>query len=210
MSSHQRPEHCFHCGKKTDNLTVITYEGAPYYVCEDCREKLQPPEVRVSKMWTPIYPELIFRGSPLRSLVVRVFTRDAITPFGISLTKEEKSEGEEGEGGITEIDWGVLTGGYEPVDELSKKSLAHILASKFAEENGVITAKDLAKYLSEMVSIHPELEEYLMRFKEENEDAARHVLNELSDMGFLIKEARKGERGANVYYYNYDKSWRKD
>jgi len=55
-----------------------------------------------------------------------------------------------------------------------------------------------------------ELEPHLDRFKNINEDAAREVLNELTEMGILVKEARKGARGANIYRISEEKSWYKE
>jgi len=196
-------EHCQHCGKKTDELRNVIIKGVPYAVCETCYEKLQPMEVKIERSWVMVYPELAFMRSPLAAMIGRIHAKDALIPLGISIKREET------EGAREEIDWNVLVGG-EPIDELKKRGVAYVLAAKFAEDNAVVTARELARYLSEMAN-HPELEPYLHKFKEENEELARSILNDLADMGIVRKEARKGERGANIYdYLGGERSWRKE
>jgi len=202
---------CQHCGRQTDDLRPASVSGTIIMLCDRCYDKLQPPEHKMEKSVMFLFPELVMIHSPLASFIMRAPAKEAILPLGISVKKEqgEKEEGEVQMVSKEEIDWDILVGS-EPVDELKGKGIAHVLAAKFAEDNAVVTAKELANYLAEMAR-NPELEEYLMKFKDVNEDAARHVLNELAEMGIVKKEAGKGKRGANLYdYFAAERSWRKE
>ncbi|RLI74338.1 hypothetical protein DRO97_06025, partial [Archaeoglobales archaeon] len=194
---------CPVCGEIKELYTVASGETV-LKICKKCYQQyhqIETPEYTIEKGVIFLFPELIMNHSPLTTLIIRAPAKEAFLPLGISIKKGE-GEKERGEVEVVrkeEIDWNVLVGS-EPIEDVKAKGLAHVLAAKFAEDNAVVTAKELANYLAEMAR-NPELEGYLDRFAEVNEDAARKVLNELAEMGIVKKEAKKGERGANIYDY---------
>lgn len=207
---------CQNCGKDTAQIRYVQVGGTVLTVCPDCFKEYERGMfgAGAGQVIELLYPELNARHSPLSTMIVRgLGFRESLLPLGISLKKKEgEPEKAEEEGAPIrkeEIDWDVLVGS-EPIDELKGRSLAHVLAAKFAEDNGVVTSKELARYLFEMAQ-NPELEPYLERFKNINEDAAREILNDLATMNIVKKEARKGAKGANIYdYLAAERSWRKE
>lgn len=219
MIQQTRVSKCHICGSDAAKGYTVRDGDAIIWLCPKCYEKY------VSSLPTGglldygvelLYPELNARHSPLSTMIMRsVSFREAMLPLGITIKRKEseKAEAEKVEEGAPvrkeEIGWDILVGA-EPIDELKAKGIAHVLAAKFAEDNGVVTSKDLARFLADMAQ-NPELEPYLERFKTINEDAAREILNDLADMGIVKKEFRKGAKGANIYdYLSAERSWRKD
>lgn len=143
-----------------------------------------------------IHPMLIFQHDPLTSFLMSVEgMREAYLPLGLSPIKKPE-EGTEVE---KEIDWLTLVGA-EPIDEL-KHNKELVLAAEFAEREGEVTAKRLAKYLA----MHP-----FSDMKTPDDDKARELLDQLAEKGIVKKKRRQGRRGANLYNYTEtEKSWRK-
>jgi len=205
---------CQVCGKPiVGKEFYIKRQGMMLSVCPTCYNKYRAVSDVVEEEYEMLYPELVAVHSPLSMLTIRgIGFREAYIPLGITIKKGEREiEASEAERPIRyeEIDWVVLAGA-EPIDELKDRGVAHVLAASYAASQGQVTAKDVAHYLSEKVRSMPELEQHLDRFKNINEDAAREVLNELTEMGILVKEARKGARGANIYRISEEKSWYKE
>lgn len=206
-----KTEHCQLCGRKMGGKPYLLKKGnAIIPVCSFCYEENRSIAETIEQEVEHLYPELNTRHSPLSTLILRgIGFREAILPLGISVRKGETEEKGAEAVRFEEIDWDVLVGS-EPIDELKGKGIAHVLAAKFAEESGVVTTKELARYLAEMAQ-NPELEPFLERFKNINEDAAREILNDLAELNVVKKEARKGARGANIYdYLSAERSWRKE
>jgi hypothetical protein len=200
---------CHLCGKKIEGKVYRgSIKGVIMPLCEECWERSQLTGIDESDVYSGIihiYPELIASHSPLSVISMRTAGfREAVLPIITHVTKEGEVK-EEAPVKVEEINWDMLVGD-EPSEELKKKGLAHVIAAKFAEDEGITTAKSLAKYLWEMAQV-PELERYLHKFKNINEDAAREILNELANMG-IVKKEKKGK--TNIYdYFSGEKSWRR-
>jgi len=190
---------CQLCGRKTEELYSVPVGDSFIQVCSICYAK-KKPDKKLESGVVLIHPLLVLRHSPLSAFIARIHSKEAVLPLGISISKEEKPG---------EIDWNVLVGA-EPIDDLKAKGVPYVLVAKFAEDQGAVTAREVANYLTELAK-NPELEPYLERFKDVNPDYARKILDELAEMGIVKKEAKKGERGANIYdYFSAERSWRKE
>jgi len=198
---------CQICGKKLHFKPKKIPVGDSFIkVCDVCYRKHYKNqfEHEASKV-KPIHPLLVLKHSPLAVLTMRSITKEALLPLGIIIEKEETATG----AGIEGLSWDVLVGG-EPIDELKEKGVHYVLVAKFAEDQGAVTAREVAEYLAQLANT-PELEKYLERFKFVNVDYARKILDDLAKMGIVKKETKKGEHGSNIYdYFGTEKSWRKE
>ena len=200
---------CQLCGRKIDGTPKKLPMGDSFLnVCDFCYSKhSRAHAVSMELKIQIVHPLLLLRHSPLAILTMRSITKEAVLPLGIVVEREEKKEGEGV--GLEGINWEVLVGA-EPIDELKEKGVHYVLTAKFAEDQGAVTAREVAEYLAQLANT-PELEKYLERFRFVNIDYARKILDDLANMGIVKKEAKKGERGANIYdYFGTEKSWRKE